>query len=157
MRKRVEILVGLPGSGKSGAAADLKVACEAIGNTCEIHSTDDYFVDSWGEYKFDPSKLSENHELNRSAFERSLESDVDVGVVDNTNLRRLHRDAYVELALEYGYAVQFTTIGSFGPKAAYVYSKRNVHGVPLGSIARMAKQAEEVTDEEREAACLVPG
>lgn len=150
--KVVNILIGLPGSGKSTEAAAIKATCKAAGNTCEIHSTDDYFVDHWGEYVFEPEKLAQYHEYNRGAFERSLERGINNVIVDNTNLQRRHREAYAELARDYGYEVNYILVGYFGPSFCYTYSKRNRHGVPLGTIRRMANRYEPVTEEEKLAA-----
>lgn len=148
MSKKVIIMIALPGAGKSTEAEVLKEACEAAGRTCDIHSTDDFFVDSWGEYKFDPSKLAMYHEMNRDSFERSLERGTDVVIVDNTNLQRRHREVYAELARDYDYEVHYRVIGSFGPTSCYAYAKRNKHNVPLGTIRRMANRYEPVTEEE---------
>lgn len=145
---KVYIMVGLPGSGKSTEAALIKEACASAGKSCEIHSTDHYFVDHWGEYKFEPEKLAQYHEYNREAFERSLENGKDVVIVDNTNLHRRHREAYAEIARDYGYEVIYHVVGGFGSTCCFAYSKRNQHGVPLGTIRRMADRYEPVTEEE---------
>jgi hypothetical protein len=148
MKKRVYMRIGLPGAGKSSGLEPLRAACGMSGLSLEIHSTDEFFVDSWGKYQFDFRKLAEYHELNKAAFTRSLETGKDVVVVDNTNLRRVHREAYRDLADEFDYDVIYQVVGSFGPKACMVYANRNTHGVPLGTIVRMAQQFEPVTEEE---------
>lgn len=145
---KVYIRIGLPGSGKTSGLLPLINACKDLGKSLEIHSTDNFFVDAWGKYEFDFRKLEEYHEMNRQAFLRSLEKGVDVVVVDNTNLRRNHREAYASLADEFGYEVIYQVVGSFGPVFCKVCANRNTHGVPLGTICRMAASYEPVTDEE---------
>lgn len=61
-KKIVFIMRGVSGSGKSTIAKELAYP-EGV-----IHSTDDYFYNEAGEYKFDPTKLSEYHEKNFQAF-----------------------------------------------------------------------------------------
>jgi len=149
MSKKVIIMIALPGAGKSTEAGLIKESVEKSGRQCAIHSTDDYFINAWGQYQFEPEKLIGNHALNQEAFARSLENGIDVVIVDNTNLRRVHREVYAQKAREEGYEVHYLVLGSFGPKSCFVYSKRNKHGVPLGTIRRMAEYYEPVTVEEQ--------
>ena len=148
--KKVYILVGLPGSGKSTAAKTLQEACVSLGHSCGVHSTNYYFVDHHGQYKFDPELLAGNHELNREAFEDSLEDEIAVVIVDNTNLFTVHREAYAVLAREYGYEVVYQTIGSFEEEFIRSYWQRGLHGVPLRTLFRMKKQFQPVSEEEKE-------
>ena len=62
--KLVFIMRGLPGSGKSTLARQL-VGGAVRGN---MHSTDTYFIDADGAYRFNPAKLAEFHAKNFQAF-----------------------------------------------------------------------------------------
>lgn len=125
--KKVYIMRGIPGSGKSTKAREL------AGETGAIHSTDDYFeVD--GEYRFDPRLLHRNHQLNFQAFRASLAVGVNPVIVDNTNIRRRDFKNYVKAAGEAGYQVEEIVIPLIDAKLA---AQRNSHGVPEQAIQRM--------------------
>lgn len=135
------VMRGLPGSGKSTLAKFIKQQSEQLGLRCEIFSTDDYFCKS-GEYVFDKSLLHEAHAWNaRRAFE-AMDDRVHVVIIDNTNIQRWHFKDYVEYAQECGYEVREELVGSLDPESIEQCHKRNVHNVPLATIARMAEQFE---------------
>lgn len=118
---------GVPGSGKSTLAKVL------AGNDGVIHSTDAFFqVD--GEYRFDPNKLREYHELNFQAFCRSLEEEVPIVICDNTNTQRWHFERYVEAARLAGYVVATVVMPHPEPDVA---ASRNVHGLTPTTIRRI--------------------
>ncbi len=129
--KRVVIMRGLPGSGKSTKA-------ETYGGTKV--SADDYFMQD-GVYKFDPAKLAEAHAAAKSRFEEALRRGESPVVVDNTNVsEREYRD-YVDLAAKYGYTIDFDVVGSGGVSPEEL-AKRNTHGVPESTIRRMMERWE---------------
>ncbi len=119
---------GVPGSGKStwikNHLPDYIVRCSA----------DDFFTDpKTGEYKFDPTKLVEAHEYCHRKAEnlcRALNS----LVIDNTNIKFWNYQKYLDMAKYYGYTVEIVTL-IVDPRVAY---QRNIHGVPLETISRMA-------------------
>lgn len=125
--KRVYILRGIPGSGKSSLAAHL------AGEAGIVHSTDHYFyVD--GKYCFDSSLLPRNHEKNFMAFCESLRKGVSVIVCDNTNIKRSHFTRYVVAAEAAGYQVDIVAIPHPDPEIA---AARNKHGAPIERIRQM--------------------
>lgn len=135
--KKLVIMVGLPGSGKSTRAQQLINECGCGG---KIHSTDNYFMVD-GEYKWDPAKLGYYHRLNFEACEESLKREVQLVIVDNTNLRKRDRDRYASLGELYGYQVVYEVVGEFSEEVAPIYAERNKHGVPLQTILNMMKRA----------------
>lgn len=148
---------GLPGSGKSTRASQIAAEAEAeaaaaaasaegqqpsLTPASAIHSTDSYFVDAGSEqYVFDPSRLSEHHESNFSAFERSLAAGVGCVIVDNTNITTWQYERYVVAAWRAGYDVREEVVGVFDdPGMVASYAARCTHNVPLEKIQIMASQ-----------------
>jgi hypothetical protein len=106
--KVVYILRGLPGAGKSTRAAQLAAEAEQVASdaalaavltgtaaaaaasdvaAAAIHSTDNYFIDADGVYRFNADLLGQNHQRNYEAFCASLAAGVGTVILDNTNLQ----------------------------------------------------------------------
>ncbi|WP_394190853.1 AAA family ATPase [Pseudoalteromonas atlantica] len=138
--KQVFILRGLPGSGKSYYAQTL--ADELVtGDQSQylICSTDDYFYDEQGEYKFDKFKLSQFHNLNLARFINALSQSIPLVIVDNTNIKKWEFIAYSQAAVALGYQVKEVIVGEVKDKSMqHLYAKRNSHKVPLKMISKMA-------------------
>lgn len=129
------IMQGVPGSGKSTMAKAIRSGWEGP-EPIYLFSTDQFFYVE-GEYKFDPSKLSEYHNLNQERTLYHLEQGDSV-IVDNTNILRRHAKPYVVMAHVRNIPVVFVTCqGRF----------KNIHGVPPETIARMFLQMERLTVE----------
>lgn len=130
------ILRGLPGSGKSTIAAKLA-------SSNHIFSTDDYFRNSEGIYKFDHTKPGQHHANNQGAFRVVCEEGVDPVVVDNTSTRRWEMEPYIKAARENGYTVVEMLVGDpWDEKYQEECAARNIHGVSLEIVQRMAKRFE---------------
>jgi len=127
--KRVVIMRGLPGSGKSTKS-------RAYGGT--IVSADDYFMQD-GEYVFDPVKLPQAHAKCRQQFEEALKRGDPLVVVDNTNIQEGQYEPYKEMAERYGYSVDVDAVGDATPSALLPQqqSVRNIHSVPSDAIKKM--------------------
>ncbi|HLC66153.1 MAG TPA: ATP-binding protein [Candidatus Nanoarchaeia archaeon] len=125
--KVVYIMRGVPGSGKSTLARTL------ANGTGAIHSTDDFFY-VVGEYRFDPSKLPENHNRNFAAFCCSLNAGISTVICDNTNGKRWNYEQYVRAAEQAGYRVAIVMMPHPAPEVA---AARNIHRVPITTIRRM--------------------
>ena len=134
--KNVYILRGLAGSGKSTLAEQLSA------DSTSICSTDDFFMVN-GVYKFDATKLSENHARNFQRFEHLLAHGWEPVVVDNTNMLKSHMRLYEIAAEKYGYRWHHITVGNpKDPQHQEECAKRNKHGVTLDVIQKMAKKWE---------------
>ncbi len=140
-RPKVIIMSGTAGSGKSTEAK--RIAKEnydgglGTGNVV-ICSADDYFVKlGSGEYKFDPRLLSQAHEECLLKFMGVFQSvwRPKAVIIDNTNLTAIEMAPYVAIAAAYGCEIEIVTV-ICDPKIA---CSRNVHGVPLQSVERMAQ------------------
>lgn len=139
MTKQIVLMSGLPGAGKSTLATQMKIDAEAEGKSCIICSTDDFFMQD-GVYKFDPDLLFRNHRANQNKVRQACEDGVSSVIVDNTNLRREHREEYQTIAAKFGYSIEHKIVGEFTEDFAKICGARNQHNVPLESILKMARR-----------------
>jgi len=133
--KKLIILRGLPGSGKS------KIAKQLVGNGV-IHSTDSYFMKN-GKYVFDVDSVGKFHGLNLMASIRSMKKGISPVIIDNTNIMAFHCIKYVEAGKIYGYEIIIIE-----PEAPWAFDveelvKRNTHEVPRDTIVEMLCQYED--------------
>jgi len=133
--KKLIILRGLPGSGKS------KKAKQLVGNGI-IHSTDDYFTKN-GKYEFDIDSVGKFHGFNLAASIRSMKKDISPVIIDNTNIVAMHCAKYVEAGKVYGYEIIIIE-----PDAPWAFDveellKRNTHEISRDTLAEMLRQYED--------------
>jgi len=127
--KKVIIMRGIPGSGKSTYIEE-----KFDKNTTKICSADNYFVDKNGVYKFDVTKLNDAHlQCMRDYLYGLILSSTDTVVVDNTNIRPEEYTPYVQVALAMGMDVEIIEFRG-DPNVA---SNRNSHNVPYDKIMEM--------------------
>jgi predicted kinase len=136
------IMRGLPGSGKSTAAQALfdKLYTDDMWllDNEAIYSTDNYWLRPDGYYDFNPSLLGHAHAWNQEQVRKTVEEHfLPFVIVDNTNIRLVHMLPYVQLATRNNWSVQYVV-----PETPWAWdveecAKRNTHGVPLATIARM--------------------
>lgn len=136
--KKVEILSGLPGSGKSTWAK----AYRDVPNDPVICSADDYFMVD-GKYLFDAAKLKFAHAYCLDCYVTCVRSSVDDIIVDNTNLAVEEIAPYYALAEAYGYDVKIRLFNA----SADVCLKRQTHGVPEHAMRRMEANRYRLRDE----------
>lgn len=126
---------GLPGSGKSTAAA-----AWASRNPMERRhvEADEYFVHKDGVYRYDSSLLSEAHEWCRTHVRKHLRAGFDV-VVSNTFTRPWEMQPYFDILEEFhaGEAKVYWFWRKFG----------SIHGVPDEAMRRMAARWEKFPNE----------
>ena len=130
MKKILYLLRGVPGSGKSTVAQN-------IGGT--HFETDKYFMVD-GEYKFDPTKLKQYHqmcqdEVNLAMIQNHTAHFNDVIVVSNTFTQEWEMKPYFDLAKTYGYQV-------FSLIVENRHGGLNQHGVPEDKIEIMKNRFE---------------
>ena len=134
MNKKLYIVRGLPGSGKSTFALDL------VGSDFLVCEADKYFMVD-GEYKFDGSKLKEAHESCRNLVETYMKDSLVNDqfyreiAVSNTFTQEWEMQAYIDLAKQYGYMV-FTVI------VENRHGGVNQHDVPDEALTRMRDRFE---------------
>ena len=127
-KKKVYILCGISGSGKSTAATT--VTRDLPAEEYAIVSADKHMVDRSGKWQFDPTRLSLCHSICQEELYTALYAEVPIILVDNTNLVQMHRQLYIDAALKFGYEV---TILVFDIETE-VALKRNIHGVPRHTL-----------------------
>lgn len=135
MDKKLYIVRGVPGSGKSTFALELVRANFLV---CEA---DKYFYDKEGNYNFDGSKLKEAHEWCRDRVETFMKDSLLNDqfyrqiAVSNTFTREWEMQPYVDLAEKYGYRV-------FSVIVENRHGGKNIHGVPDEVIEKMKERFE---------------
>lgn len=120
--KRLVILRGVPGSGKTTLAHQI---ANGTGVVCEA---DQFFTCSKG-YRFIPHLLETAHEWCRRKAAEAMKNGMPTVVIANTNLMRRWFEPYLLLAEQYDYSVQEVVLFS---------RFKNVHGVPDEKVNRMA-------------------
>lgn len=140
MSKRVCILIGPSGAGKTSFAKDILTA---NGRGLLTVSADHWFMEA-GEYLFNPTELGNAHAACMRAFVEGLQSPAyDVIIVDNTNTTREEISPYLLVAQAFGADVEVFVIGQDALTSEAVqkqYAERNEHGVPLYTIRAQCKR-----------------
>lgn len=134
MTKKLYIVRGVPGSGKSTFALNL------VGSDFLVCEADKYFVVD-GEYSFDGSKLEEAHESCRNRVETYMKDSLVNDqfyreiAVSNTFTKEWEMQPYFDLAKQYGYMV-FTII------VENRHGGTNQHGCPEDRVQAMRDRFE---------------
>ncbi|XP_073843125.1 uncharacterized protein [Musca autumnalis] len=145
---RVMILMrGPPGVGKTHSAraivknyVDLQPPFSYVGDF--IFSTDDFFCNSKGVYKYNVNFLSEAHEFNQSRVREKAMSGFSPIIVDNTNMKAWEMLPYVKYGVQNGYLIEIIEPKPSWSKCAQKLSQRNMHGVPAEKIRQMMEKYE---------------
>ena len=132
---KVILLVGPSGCGKSTWTQDYTSREDGPFKVC---SADHFFHQPDGSYVFDGGKLSQAHRSCMYNFVEALKAEVPLVIVDNTNTRERERKDYVYEAKQHGYEV-WLKVFQVDPK---VCAERNVHGVPLEAVEKMAARVD---------------
>ena len=134
--KRVIIMRGLPGSGKSTKA-------KTYDGT--IVSADDYFIVD-GVYKFSAILLGSAHRSCYYKFREAVDRGDATIIVDNTNISPKEYKRYRRYAEKRGYTVTIDSIES--SLTCEELAERNTHSVPLEAIKRMNERWQAQTNED---------
>lgn len=144
------IMRGWPGSGKTTLANKIldKLLNGVVGEDAHdiyrvlIVSADHYFIDFDGVYRFRKAAIGEAHRSCKAKFIEGLMGRSLI-IVDNTNIKQVEYNEYIERGQKLGFKV-FQAI----PETNWMDDleecyKRNLHGVPKETIARMMKDFEQ--------------
>lgn len=134
MTDKVLIIIrGLPGSGKSYLASDIRFAALEYGIFCESFEADDYFRMKTGTYEFVPSEVPKAHQYCYTRCQDAMKHGITKVIVSNTATRQWEYQKYIDLAREHGHKVQVIDVhGEF----------ENIHGVPEEHLTKMAERWE---------------
>lgn len=143
MQNHLILMRGLPGSGKSTQAKEIRQSYENKGYKVCLYSTDEF----WGEpYTFIASRIGEAHLWNQVRAIKSMISarhnEGVVIIIDNTNTTTTEMLHYIEPALSLCFQIEIcepVTLWRFDPKECF---HRTIHGVPLATIERMLSRYE---------------
>ena len=113
------LLRGVSGAGKSTIAPMFKNAV--------LVSTDDFFLDEYGDYIFDANSLIINHQKCQLAVDMMMQDNEELIVVHNTFTKDWEMSHYFDLARKYGYAVHTMIVENR-------HGSKNVHDVPQDAI-----------------------
>lgn len=128
---------GLPGSGKSYRAAEMKRVYDLAKVSCEIYATDDYWLRPDGIYDFNYDLISNAHMWNQRRAAKAMRADVHILIIDNVNVNWNEIKGYAKLAKLNNYAarvVESETAWKMDVEECY---KHNKHGVPYYTILHM--------------------
>ena len=163
--KKMVLMRGIPGAGKSFDAERILYDALGFGLTGIICSTDRFFMehDTQGNlvYRFDEELIAEYHKRNLRMAEQAIMEGIELIVVDNTNISSSSMRPYIEAACSCDYGVELreptspwwrqyrSRIGVCKlPNELETIATRlhehNQHGVPLSSIVRMLGQWQNV-------------
>ena len=134
--KRLVVLRGLPGSGKSTVAKALDVDSQA-----GICNADDFRYSSQG-YHFDPNRLSDVHRRCFTKCVELIDSDCPLIIIDNTNGHLWEYEAYMMLGRVTGYETKVVEVSCPDQASLGRFVRRNVHRVPMDACVRMWKEWE---------------
>ena len=124
MTKKLFIVRGLPGSGKSTFA---KTLAELTG--ASHFEADMYFIDSEGNYNFDAGKLYQAHKWCQDNVENTMTFGKPV-IVSNTSTTEKEVKTYTDLAEKHGYTVVSLIVENR-------HGGSNIHGVPADRLEAM--------------------
>ncbi|CAK4688043.1 unnamed protein product [Aphanomyces euteiches] len=126
------ILRGVPGSGKSTLARAITEHCKTKQWSFSVCSADTFF----DTIQFDKSRLSEAHDDCRERFVQALSANVDVVVVDNTNLQAENVQSYLDLVAATVPNLYKTYVWPLEAPDAAACVRRSVHEIPPETMAR---------------------
>lgn len=136
--KAVYIMHGLPGSGKSYLANQIKEKYETKGIYCPIFSTDDFwYVSEEKPYDFNLARIGKAHRWNQDRCYQAIEAGVQAIIVDNTNTTWKEIKPYAKMAVDNGYDVKIEEPDTKWSKNVEECFKRNTHNVPKEVIQKM--------------------
>ncbi len=133
--KKLIIMRGLPGSGKSTAAHTNANTYDAV-----ILASDDYFMIN-GTYCFDMSRLGDAHAWTKWRCAQLFEAGKSI-VIDNTNTVWKELQWYAKEGLHNGYEVVVSEPVTPWAKNVAQCFETNTHSVPIETIQRMSDRFE---------------
>uniref|UniRef100_A0A0A1WPT6 NEDD4-binding protein 2-like 1 n=1 Tax=Zeugodacus cucurbitae TaxID=28588 RepID=A0A0A1WPT6_ZEUCU len=147
--KVMVLMRGAPGSGKTYLAKSFVERYVSMNDQYTLNdfifSSDNFFYNSSGVYKYQPALLDKAHEFNQRQVAERAKSGWSPIFVDNTNIKLWEMMPYVQTAVQNGYIIEI-----FEPRTSWRYSAakltvKNGHGVPTEKIKIMLNNFEKGT------------
>lgn len=139
--KKMYIMRGAPGSGKTSL---WKVLGHHDWTT--VASADDYFVNFYGEYEWNPRELPDAHDYCKEVAKAMCEFPKTLTkcavVIDNCNVKPEHAEFYIDLAIEHGFTPYVIDVGDAGLSAEELHQRTvdNGHNVPVHTLRRIKRE-----------------
>lgn len=130
MKGTLYLIRGVSGSGKTTLARMLEQTLRA---ETLVVAADDYMIDEYGEYHFDPDELPEAHKWCQKRVERNMEAGVPNIIVHNTFTMLWEARPYYKMADANEYQVIVYRCENVLP---------NVHDVPLKTVVAQHRRME---------------
>ena len=134
---------GLPGSGKSSVSKRVQELLQGSSIQVVRICTDEILEMCEGSYLWAGSKMPLYHGIAHKMAYLATNKDVDVVILDNTNMQKSEYEGYTTDARQKGYVIYEFTIGEFTEEAIQLSFNRNSHSVPMEAIRRMAARFQE--------------
>lgn len=143
--KKLILLYGLPGSGKTTLAKELENKYIEEGLVIRRTETDDWFVlHGGGTYKFDASLLNKAHQITFQLVQYWMQLRTDVIILSNTNLTWKDIKGYCELAIHNAYEVEIVETQTEWRYDLDELEKRGIHAVPRVVLERMNNKRQSI-------------
>lgn len=142
---KIIIMRGVSGSGKTTMAREIVKQFEADhpDGKSIICSADDFFVNAHsGKYEFEAKKLSQAHSWCKGQVHAAMLLETDLICLANTSTQLWEYQPYLDMAYNFKYDTEEIIVGEFDEHSLKEYANRNVHGVPLKAIQKMANRFE---------------
>jgi len=141
MGKIVIINRAISGSGKTTITNCILKKLQEDNLTVVAHSTDDFFMLE-EKYVFDFDKLKSYHKQNLENFQKSIKSNLNIVICDNTNISPWETEPYIKIAREYNYKILIITLNPRELKEHILSQKitkenPNAHGISEETLKNM--------------------
>lgn len=117
MTKKLFLMQGVPGSGKSTIADSIALSFNTFVEDWEdedraiILSTDNWRYREWDNtYDFDPAKNATFHHECQKACIKEMQNGREIIIIDNTNIQEWQARPYIELAKIFEYSVTVVSV-----------------------------------------------
>lgn len=138
--RKIHIMVGVSGSGKSTKVAEL--IGETSGSFC-VASADHYFQRD-GEYQFNPAEFKWAHQWCQGRVAYRMKMETQNIFLDNTNVVQEWIKPYLEMANYFGYDVVYHKMhNELTDDQLQEFANRNKHRVSLEAIKRQYERFKE--------------
>ena len=152
--KRLILMQGAPGSGKSTVAEALAHRHSGGNQAPQILSTDRFHYRQ-GIYEFNPAMVGKYHAWTQALCLAAMIVETPLIIIDNTNIKREHVQPYLDMAEEHGYTV---TVVRVDPGLVECLARNAARSgdrrIPEDVIVRMYRDMETLLPETEEVGCL---